>query len=125
MRCITGGQEDDDFHGGVFKLVDAQPAQMIREMDHTLDARAEPESASLFQRDGLAVRNADFAWRRHRPETAGEQQQLAPRIDQQRDLIINLRHNVSIRPEKRKNTNYESIHPRNDFKSTSNLPGCF
>lgn len=63
---------------------------MIREMDHTLDARAEPESACLFQRDGFTVRNSNLTRRRYRSEAAGKQQQLAPRIDQQRYLVIDL-----------------------------------
>ena len=50
-------------------------------MDHPLDAGTEAEGSGLFQRDGLAVRDADFARRGHRPEAAGKEQQLAPSVD--------------------------------------------
>lgn len=63
---------------------------MIGEMDHTLDARAEAKRASLFQRDGFTVRNTYLARRGHRTEATGKQQQLAPRVDQQGNLIVNL-----------------------------------
>jgi len=84
----VGGEEYDDFHGGVLELIDAQSAQMIGEVDHALDARAQTEGSGLLQRDGFAVRNADLARSGHRPVAAGEQQQLTPSVDQQRYLII-------------------------------------
>ena len=37
-RQLTGREEYDDLHCGVFKLVDTQTAQMVCEMDHALDA---------------------------------------------------------------------------------------
>ena len=89
-RTFTGRQEDHNFHGGIFVLVDAQAPQVVRKVDHALDARTQAESARLLQRDRLAVRDADLARRRHRPVAAGEQQQLAPRVDQQRYLVVNL-----------------------------------
>ncbi len=63
---------------------------MIREVDHPLDTRAQTQGAGLLQRDGLAVRNANLARGGHRAEAAGKEQQLAPRVDQQRNLIVNL-----------------------------------
>jgi len=90
MGRLTGGEEYDDFHGGVLELIDAQSAQMIGEVDHALDARAQTEGSGLLQRDGFAVRNADLARSGHRPVAAGEQQQLTPSVDQQRYLIIYL-----------------------------------
>jgi hypothetical protein len=87
---VTRRQEDDDLHGGVFELVDAEPPQMIGEMDHALDARAEAQGAGLLQGDGFTVRNSYLARSGHRAEATGKQQQLAPRVDQQRNLIVNL-----------------------------------
>lgn len=63
---------------------------MVGKVDHALDARAEAQGAGLFQGDGLAVGNADLARSGHRAEATGKQQQLAPRVDQQRNLIVNL-----------------------------------
>ena len=63
---------------------------MVREVDHSFDARAQSQSAGLFQSDGLAVRNSNLARRGHRAEAAGKKQQLAPRVDQQGNLIVNL-----------------------------------
>lgn len=61
---------------------------MVGEIQHPLDARL--HAAAPRQRDGLAHGDADLPGRRHGPVAAGEQQQLAPRIDQQTDLVINL-----------------------------------
>ena len=79
--CVTGREENDDFHGGVFELIDAQTTQVIGEVDHALDARAQAQSSGLIQRDGFAVRNADLARSGHRPVAAGEKQQLTPSVD--------------------------------------------
>ena len=87
---VTGREEDDDFHGGVFELIDAQTAQVVGEVDHPFDARAQSQGSGLLQRDGFAVRNADLARSAHRPVAAGEEQQLTPSVDQQRYLIVYL-----------------------------------
>lgn len=50
----------------------------------------QPIDFGLLQRDRLAERNSNLAGRRDRPETAREQQQLTPRVDQQTDLIVDL-----------------------------------
>lgn len=67
---------------------------MFREVEHALDGRPETELSRLSQRDTLAQRDADFPRRAHGAETAGEQQQLTPRVDQQRNLVIDLLNKV-------------------------------
>lgn len=68
---------------------------MFREIEHTLDGRSKTELSRLSQWDTLAQRDADFPRRAHGAETAGEQQQLTPRVDQQRNLVVDLLNNVS------------------------------
>lgn len=89
---------------------------MICKVDHSLDARAETEGTSLFQCDGLAVRDADLARRGYRAKAAGKEQQFTPRIDQQRYLIVNLSHHTIV---------FISLNINWMKSRMKNPPGCF
>jgi hypothetical protein len=45
----------------------------------------------LGKRYGFSKRNFDFAWRCDRSEATRIQQKLTPRVDEQADLVINLK----------------------------------
>ena len=50
----------------------------------------ESQTSYLLECDGLAVGNANLAGSSQRSVAAGEEEQLAPRVDQQRDLVVDL-----------------------------------
>jgi len=61
---------------------------VFREVEHPLDGRAQPQLLGLSEGDALAQGHTDLPRRAHGAETAGEEQQLTPCVDQQRDLVV-------------------------------------
>jgi len=117
---LTGCEENDDLHGHVFVVVHAQTPKLVCKAGH---ARHEAACAGRRRRSGGgggghrrghalrgirvqlearreahdAVGTADGA------EAAGEDQQLTPTVDQESNLIVDLR-----REKKAINYNYKS-----------------
>ena len=73
-------------------VVDLEPPQLRSEVDHLLHALLDAERARLAQVErALVLRDGDHAGRRAQSaEAAGEDEELAPSVDQQGDLVVNL-----------------------------------
>ena len=74
-------------------VVDLEPPQLRREVEHLLHALLDAERARRLEVERALLRDRDEAGARgrERAEAAGEDQELAPRVDQQRDLVVYLK----------------------------------
>jgi hypothetical protein len=92
QSILTRRQENDDFHADVLVVVDLEPPQLVRKVEHLLNALLDAVVSGGGQSERLFVGDADNAGRgRDGAVAAGEDEQLAPRVDQQRDLVVNLK----------------------------------
>ena len=89
---LTRGEKNDDFHADVLKVVDLEPPQLVGEVEHLLHALLDPVLPGARQSQRLLVGHPNHARRRRDGAVAArENEELAPGVDQQSDLVIDLR----------------------------------
>ena len=95
---FTRSEETDELHADVLVLVDLEPPELLGEAEHLLHALLDPVSRRVLQAEAHVAGHADQAGlTRDGAVTRGENQQLAPGVDQERDLVINLNGIAKIR----------------------------
>ena len=86
----TWSEEDDNFHADIFVVVDLEPAKLFGEVQHFVHALIDAEVSGRGQAEGLFIGDPDQTRRVDGSVAAREHQQLAPSVDQQCDLVVDL-----------------------------------
>ena len=87
---VTWSQENDDLHGDVLVVVHLQPTQLVRKVEHLLDPLLDPELPTRFRGQDPVVGDPDDPGRADGAVAAAEDEQLAPGVDQERNLVVDL-----------------------------------
>jgi len=88
---LTRGQEDDDLHTDIFVAVHFEAAQLVCKVKHFLDPFVDAHLPGGGEANAFVMRDPNDARGVFGAVAAGKDQQLAPGVDQERDLIINLK----------------------------------